>query len=170
MNPVHTTPSYLRSILTLHYHLHLSLPSGLYPSGSPTKTRITRSLCAFCGKNALKRSGSRVHGPAVRIIPFLYHVTERVSALNCLLHSTSNNKFRLWLIFLISEKKQNKITLMQSPRCLCACVSPTINFWMPEPVFMKFCIYIMAPEPISTTHFINPSHQSVSIRVFPRRC
>jgi hypothetical protein len=39
---------------------------------------------------------------------------------------------------------------------------------MPEPVFMKFGMYIMAPEPLSTAYFINPSHQSVSICVsFP---
>jgi hypothetical protein len=31
---------------------------------------------------------------------------------------------------------------------------------MPEPVFMKPGMYIMATEPISTAHFINPSHQS----------
>jgi hypothetical protein len=32
---------------------------------------------------------------------------------------------------------------------------------MPEPIFMKLGMYIMAPEPISTVYFINPSHQSV---------
>jgi hypothetical protein len=31
-----------------------------------------------------------------------------------------------------------------------------INFWIREPIFMKMCIYIMAPEPISTACFINP--------------
>jgi hypothetical protein len=35
-NPVHTTPSYLRSILILFTHLCLGLPSGLFPSGFPT--------------------------------------------------------------------------------------------------------------------------------------
>jgi hypothetical protein len=36
INPVHTTPSYLRSILILSTHLRLGLPSSLFPSGFPT--------------------------------------------------------------------------------------------------------------------------------------
>jgi hypothetical protein len=36
INPVHTTPSYLRSIITLSTHLHLGLPSSLFPSSFPT--------------------------------------------------------------------------------------------------------------------------------------
>jgi hypothetical protein len=36
INPVHTTPSYLRSILILFTYLHLGLLSGLFPSGFPT--------------------------------------------------------------------------------------------------------------------------------------
>jgi hypothetical protein len=35
---------------------------------------------------------------------------------------------------------------------------------VPEPIFMKFG---MAPEPISTACFINPSHQSVCLYVNP---
>jgi hypothetical protein len=35
INPVHTTPSYLRSIL-ISTHLRLGLPSGLFPSSFPT--------------------------------------------------------------------------------------------------------------------------------------
>jgi hypothetical protein len=35
-DPIHTIPSYLRSILILSTHLHLGLPSGLFPSGFPT--------------------------------------------------------------------------------------------------------------------------------------
>jgi hypothetical protein len=37
INPVHTTPFYLRSILILSTHLQLGLSSGLFPSGLPTK-------------------------------------------------------------------------------------------------------------------------------------
>jgi hypothetical protein len=37
---------------------------------------------------------------------------------------------------------------------------------MPEPIFMKLGMYIMASEPVSTAYFINPSHQSVSVYVF----
>jgi hypothetical protein len=49
---------------------------------------------------------------------------------------------------------------MRSPCCLCI---PRINFRMPEQVFTKVGIhaYIMAPEAISVTHFINPSYHSV---------
>jgi hypothetical protein len=50
--------------------------------------------------------------------------------------------------------------------CLCVCVSPPIYFRMAEPVFIKFGLYIMAPEPLSTTYFINPSHQSVCLYVY----
>ena len=53
LDPVHTPTSYLRrSILILSSHLHLGLPSGLFPSGFPTKTLYTpllspiRSTCS----------------------------------------------------------------------------------------------------------------------------
>jgi hypothetical protein len=39
---------------------------------------------------------------------------------------------------------------------------------MPEPVFMKLGIYIMASGPFSTAYFINLSHQSVCLCVYPR--
>jgi hypothetical protein len=41
--------------------------------------------------------------------------------------------------------------------CVSVSPPPTIYFWMPEPVFMKLGTYIMAPEPISTAYFVNPS-------------
>jgi hypothetical protein len=53
---------------------------------------------------------------------------------------------------------------MISPCCLW---NPPVNFWMPEPVFMKLAIYIMAPNLISRAYFINPSHQSVYLYVYP---
>jgi len=37
-------PTSLRSILTLSHHLRLGLPSGLFPSGFPTKTLYTPLL------------------------------------------------------------------------------------------------------------------------------
>jgi hypothetical protein len=37
---------------------------------------------------------------------------------------------------------------------------------MAEPVSMKLDMYIMAPKPISTVYFINPSHQSVCLYVY----
>jgi hypothetical protein len=57
--------------------------------------------------------------------------------------------------------------LMWSTYCLCVCESLPINFWMPEPVFIKLGMYIMAPEPISTAYFLNSSHQSVCLYVYP---
>jgi hypothetical protein len=42
-----------------------------------------------------------------------------------------------------------------------------MNFWMPEPIFMKLGMCIMAPEPISTVYFINPFHQSVCLYLYP---
>jgi hypothetical protein len=46
-----------------------------------------------------------------------------------------------------------------------------INFRMLEPIFMKLGMYITAPEPISTAYFINPSHHSVCLYVYPSvRC
>jgi hypothetical protein len=54
---------------------------------------------------------------------------------------------------------------MQYPSCLCAmglCIPPP-NFRMPEPIFMKLGMYVMAPAPISMAYVVNPSHQSVCI-------
>jgi hypothetical protein len=38
---------------------------------------------------------------------------------------------------------------------------------MSEPILMKLGMYIRAPERISTAHFVNPSHQSVCLYVYP---
>jgi hypothetical protein len=46
---------------------------------------------------------------------------------------------------------------------------------IPEPVFMKLGMYVMAPEPNTTVYFINPFHPSVCLcprivaRQFPRQ-
>jgi hypothetical protein len=37
---------------------------------------------------------------------------------------------------------------------------------MPEPIFMKFGVYIKAPGHISTTYFVNSSHQSLRLYVY----
>jgi hypothetical protein len=66
--------------------------------------------------------------------------------------------FRLFPLF-----KRNKSRLMGSPCCLC--VSPSINYCMPVPIFMKLGIYIMTSEPISTAYSVNPSQQSVQLYV-----
>jgi hypothetical protein len=59
---------------------------------------------------------------------------------------------------------KNEGRLMQSSCCLCI---RHINLRMPEPIIMKLGIYIMTPEPISTAYFINPSHQSVCLYMYP---
>jgi hypothetical protein len=66
---------------------------------------------------------------------------------------------------------------MRSP---CRLYILRINLWIPEPIFMWLCMYIMASEPFATAYFMNPSHQSVcvsppsflgnsSINAFPRQ-
>jgi hypothetical protein len=37
---------------------------------------------------------------------------------------------------------------------------------MPEPIFIKLCMYIMALEPISTVYSIKSSHHSVCLYVY----
>jgi hypothetical protein len=64
---------------------------------------------------------------------------------------------------------------MRSSCYLCdyVCVSvyvPLINFRIPEPIFMKLSICIMAPEPILTAYFTNRTRQSVCLYVYPYRC
>jgi hypothetical protein len=55
------------------------------------------------------------------------------------------------------------VKVMWSPCCLCICVSPPINS---EPIVMKVGM-CMPPEAISAAYFINPSHQSVCLYVYP---
>jgi hypothetical protein len=40
---------------------------------------------------------------------------------------------------------------------------------MPEPIFMKLGMNVMAPEPISTAYFISPYHQSVCLYLYVAR-
>jgi hypothetical protein len=44
-----------------------------------------------------------------------------------------------------------------------------INFGMPEPIFIKLGMYIMASEPISTAYLTNPSHRSVCMCIVARQ-
>jgi hypothetical protein len=49
---------------------------------------------------------------------------------------------------------------MKSHCCLCVCMLiPLNNFMVPEPIFMKYGVYIMSPETISMVYIVNPSHQ-----------
>jgi hypothetical protein len=45
-----------------------------------------------------------------------------------------------------------------------------INFRIPEQIFMKLGMYVIAPESISTAYFINSSNQSVCLHVSSCRC
>jgi hypothetical protein len=38
---------------------------------------------------------------------------------------------------------------------------------MAEIIFMKLCVYVVEPKPISKTYFINPCHQAVCLYVYP---
>jgi hypothetical protein len=55
---------------------------------------------------------------------------------------------------------------MQTLCCLCVCEPAPTNFRMPEPIFVKLGMYVMAPEPIPTTYYINPSHHSVCLYMY----
>jgi hypothetical protein len=83
------------------------------------------------------------------------------------------NIMNMHLYFIFSLRslfKQIKVVLCDYHGiCVSVCLSPPspINFWMTELIFMKFGMYIMASQPISTAYFINPAHQSLSVCVFP---
>jgi hypothetical protein len=47
------------------------------------------------------------------------------------------------------------------------CVSHPINYWMPEPIFMKCGMYIIALELRSTACFLNPSNLSMCLYMYP---
>jgi hypothetical protein len=44
---------------------------------------------------------------------------------------------------------------------------PFNNFQMSEPIFMKLGMHTMALEPIPTAYFINHSHRSLCLHVYP---
>jgi hypothetical protein len=52
-------------------------------------------------------------------------------------------------------------------RLLSACLSspPPISVCISEPIFEKFGMHIMAPEPNSTAYFLNNSDQSVFLYI-----
>jgi hypothetical protein len=56
---------------------------------------------------------------------------------------------------------------MRSPCCLCLFTHPPINFWIPHLIYVKLCMYIMAPESISMAYSINPSRQLVCPHFYP---
>jgi hypothetical protein len=52
---------------------------------------------------------------------------------------------------------KNESRLMRPPCSLCVCITHPINFQMREPLFVELGMYIMAPEPLSSAYFMNPS-------------
>jgi hypothetical protein len=54
-----------------------------------------------------------------------------------------------------------KVGLYDHVSSVCLYVYLPVNFRMPEPIFMKLGMYIIAPVSISTAYFINSRHQSV---------
>jgi hypothetical protein len=53
--------------------------------------------------------------------------------------------------------------------CVTVCIPPPINFWIPEPIFMKLGVYIMARELNGVLHKSLPSVY-VSVCVYPYPC
>jgi hypothetical protein len=69
-----------------------------------------------------------------------------------------------------AERSQSRMDRQSDRQGDLACVPvclwiPPINFWMAEPIFINLCMYIMAPEPISTAYFTNPLHVSLCLYV-----
>jgi hypothetical protein len=56
INPIHTIPSYLRSILILSTHLRLGLPRGIFPSGlhAPPISSLVRYIYIYFHHGALE--------------------------------------------------------------------------------------------------------------------
>jgi hypothetical protein len=56
---------------------------------------------------------------------------------------------------------------MESPCSLCLCIPISTFGYLNQSSWNLVCTYIMAPEPISMAYFINPTHQSVCLYVYP---
>jgi hypothetical protein len=95
-----------------------------------------------------------------RVIAPFYNIWD---ILNCLYAPLCDNLPVTFLpTFLI---KKNKIRLLRSCCCFCVCMCiPHVNFWTPEPVFMKLGMHV---ESIWPKYFIKSSHQSMSVCVSP---
>jgi hypothetical protein len=65
---------------------------------------------------------------------------------------------------LLSLFWSNESTFLWSPCCVY--LSP-VNVWLTETIFMKFCMYVIAFEPISSAFFIKPWDQSLCIHLSP---
>jgi hypothetical protein len=61
---------------------------------------------------------------------------------------------------------ENKKLVLWEHHVVYVSVYSPINFWMPEPNFMKLGTYIMATEPIWTAYFKNPCNQTVWLYMY----
>jgi hypothetical protein len=92
------------------------------------------------------------------VLPFVFQLTFSV----CLLFSTCT-------VHLVISSLFSWSILTLSSCCLGLCIPPPpppSNFRMPEPVCMKFGFYTMAPGPLRTAYFINPSHLFVCLYAY----
>jgi hypothetical protein len=81
-----------------------------------------------------------------------------------------NGKQESYVISLLSLFWKYKIVLMRSSCCLCVATCQYIAQMLTSEYLNQYLcnlVYIMAPEPILTAYFINPSHQSVFLHVYP---
>jgi hypothetical protein len=108
---------------------------------------------------------SRNHGV---VSPLPHTSSELKNSDNNILDSKRNQLshfgYVISLLSLFWKKKKMEVGLCDLHA---VCVSPHNQIWTTEPIFMKHCMYIIAPELISTAYFINPSHQSVCLHMYP---
>jgi len=105
LDPVHTPTSW-RSILILSSHLSLGLPSGLFPSGFPTKTlymTLLSPICATCPTHLILLDcitrtilGEQYRSFSTSLCSFLhYPVTSFLLGSNILLSAVFSDTFSL---------------------------------------------------------------------------
>ena len=99
-------PTSWRPILILSSHLHLGLPSGLFPPGFPTKTLYTAlpsPICATCPTHLIRVDfitctilGEQNRSLSSSLCSFLHsHVTSSLSGPNILLNTLFSNTLSL---------------------------------------------------------------------------
>ena len=116
LDPVHTPHSTSwRSILILSFHLHLGLPSGLFPSHFPTKTLYTRHLSpirATCPTHLIlldfitrKILGEEYRSLSSSLCNFLhYPVTLSLLGPNILLSTPFSNTLSLYSSLIVCDQ------------------------------------------------------------------
>jgi hypothetical protein len=83
---------------------------------------------------------------------------------NHILHSCSRENLKFNGTQVLSVIYQ--LHVLPTFRILKSRLLPSINFRLPEPIFIKLGMYIMSSEPISTVYFMNPFQQSVCLYVY----